>query len=140
MLSKPSSRLLTIFDALMLRQGQQCFCEKEKFKQKTRREKILSNQGSVFFWRKKQHNDNLDIDLVVKLYVSYYGGTIYLVLSNLSDFCGFQKYIVRNNYSTYIWIFVRSISYWKCSNLCQISKLLSNFGYLFTFCYSAWAN
>ena len=42
---------------------------------------------------------------MVKLYVSYYGETIYLVLSNLSDFCGFQKYIVRNNYSTYIWIF-----------------------------------
>jgi len=75
LLSKPSSLLLTIFDALMLRQGQQCFCEKEKFKQKTRREKkILSNQGSVFL--KKKNIDNLDIDLVVKLYVSYYGGTI----------------------------------------------------------------
>ena len=89
----------------MLCQGQQCFCEKEKFKQKTRREKkILSNQGIAFF-EEKTNNDNLDINLVVKLYVSYYGGTIYLVLSNLSDFCGFQTIhcaLYENNYSTYI--------------------------------------
>ena len=32
------------------------------------------------------------------------------------------------------------ISYSKCSIWRQISKLLSNFGCLFTFCYSAWAN
>ena len=46
---------------------------------------------AVCFFEEKTINDNLGIDLVVKLYVSYYGGTIYLVLSNLSDFCGFQK-------------------------------------------------
>ena len=32
------------------------------------------------------------------------------------------------------------ISYSKRSNWCPILKLLSNFGCLFTFCYSAWAN
>ena len=35
---------------------------------------------------------------------------------------------------------VRFISFSKCSNWRQISKLASNFGCLFTFCYSAWAN
>ena len=33
---------------------------------------------------------------------------------------------------TIVWF----ISYSKCSNWCRISKLLSNFGCLFTFCYS----
>ena len=37
-------------------------------------------------------------------------------------------------------IYVRFISFLKCSNWRQISKLLSNFGCLFTFCYFAWAN
>jgi hypothetical protein len=32
------------------------------------------------------------------------------------------------------------MSYLKRSNWHQISKLASNFGCLFTFCYSAWAN
>jgi len=49
LLSKPSSLLLTIFDALMLRQGQQCFCEKEKFKQKTTGEKNLVKSRQCFF-------------------------------------------------------------------------------------------
>ena len=35
---------------------------------------------------------------------------------------------------------VRLMSYLKCSNWCQISKLLSNFGCLFTFCYLDGAN
>ena len=35
---------------------------------------------------------------------------------------------------------VRFISYSKCSNWCQISKLSSTIGYLFTFCYSSLAN
>ena len=30
--------------------------------------------------------------------------------------------------------------FWKCCNWRQISKLASNFGCLFTFCYSAWTN
>ena len=42
--------------------------------------------------------------------------------------------------STEFRVNVRFISYSKCSNWCQISKLLSNFGCLFTFWYSAWAN
>ena len=37
---------------------------------------------------------------------------------------------------TLVWF----ISYSKCSNWCQISKLLSNFGCLFSFCYFALAN
>ena len=42
---------------------------------------------------------------------------------------------VKPNF-TYVWF----ISYSKCSNWRQISKLSLNFGCLFTFCYSAWAN
>ena len=37
-------------------------------------------------------------------------------------------------------IYVRFISFLKCSNWRQISKLSSNFGCLFTFLYFAWAN
>ena len=37
-------------------------------------------------------------------------------------------------------IYIQFISYSKCSNWCQISKLLSNFGCLFTFCYLDGAN
>ena len=40
------------------------------------------------------------------------------------------------NFPTNVWF----ISYSKCSNWHQILKFLSNFGCLFTFCYSAWAN
>ena len=58
-------------------------------KQEEKKNLVKSRQWG--FFEEKTYNDNLDIDLVVKLYVSYYGGTIYLVLSNLSDFCGFQK-------------------------------------------------
>ena len=43
-------------------------------------------------------------------------------------------------YFTYLGLYVRFISYTKCSNWRWISKLLSNFGCLFTFCCSAWAN
>ena len=35
---------------------------------------------------------------------------------------------------------VQFITYSKCSNWGRISKLSSNFGSLFTFCYSAWGN
>ena len=35
---------------------------------------------------------------------------------------------------------VQFISYSTCSNWRRISKLLTNFGCLFTFCYSLWAN
>ena len=40
------------------------------------------------------------------------------------------------DFDDYFWF----ISYSKCSNWCQISKLLSNCGCLFSFCYSAGAN
>jgi hypothetical protein len=35
---------------------------------------------------------------------------------------------------------VQFMSYLKCSKWRWISKLVSNFGCLFAFCYSAWAN
>ena len=37
-------------------------------------------------------------------------------------------------------VIVRFMSYLKCSNWHQISKLASSFGYLYTFCYSAREN
>ena len=47
-----------------------------------------------------------------------------------------QVSINRKQLLIYVWF----MSYMKCANRCQILKLLSNFGCLFTFWYSEGAN
>ena len=61
-------------------------------------------------------------------------------LRNLKCFQHYVKEIKKwFLFQKIFWNNVRFISYSKCSNWRRISKLSSNFGCLFTFCYSAWA-
>ena len=62
------------------------------------------------------------------------------LLSQEYTFWGGSAEILESNSNFFLYIYVWFISYSKCSNWRQISKLASNFGCLFTFCYSAWAN
>jgi hypothetical protein len=48
-----------------------------------------------------------------------------------------QAFELRLDAKFISYTYVRFMSYSKCSNWRRISKLASNFGYLFTFCYSA---
>ena len=62
-------------------------------------------------------------------------------LRNLKCFQHYVKEIKKwFLFQRLFWTNVWFISYLKCSNRRRILKLTSNFGCLFTFCYSAWAN
>ena len=50
-------------------------------------------------------------------------------------FCNFRELKKQPLLHDFLYFYFQFISYWKCFNCRRISKLLLNFGCLFTFCY-----